>query len=1182
MVGINLAGAEFGPGNRYMWDYIYPGEADLSFYSAAGMKEVRLPVSWERLQPVLGGPINETELGRLELFLDQADKYGMKVIVDIHNYARYNGTVIGSGDVTIEKFADFWRQLADRIGDKPAVYAYDLMNEPHNMPTVQTWPAAAQAAIDAIRTVDIKTKIIVEGDGWSTSGGWQKVNANLLMNDPADNIAYSAHVYFDKSEGGKYSKGYDAYDVTPQTGVELVKPFLDWLKANNVEGHIGEFGVPSDDPRWLVTMDNMLDVLDKAGVSADYWGGGPWWWGKYVLSPRAADGSAMPQMAVLTQHLDTGPVIDRDNLPSSGGLQATHDLVVAALGQLELAGGRGDDTYMVTQAGMKVIEAAGEGNDQVFAAVSFSLEGQAIETLTLTGTGQTSAIGNELVNTLVGNSAANVLDGKAGADTMRGSGGDDTYYVDNLGDQVIEANGFGYDRVLSSVSFSLAGQFAEELTLTGKANINATGNELANRLVGNAGANVLDGGAGADTMVGGAGADTYVVDNAGDVVVEDAKGGVDQIVASVTYSLVGLEVENLTLTGTRHLNATGNDGANRITGNAGDNVIDGLRGADFMAGGAGNDTYYVDNAGDRVAERPDEGTDLIVASVSVYMTTNGVENVTLVGTGDISVTANALANTLIGNDGNNVLNGGLGADIMIGGLGDDTYYVDNTGDRVTEEVGGGNDLVASTINFTLARTQVERLTLLGTANLKATGNDLDNRLVGNTGSNVIDGGLGADIMVGGLGDDTYYVDNIGDRVTELDNGGRDTVYASVDFFARNSQVEQIVLTGTAAIDATGNALDNALTGNAAANILDGGAGADILSGAAGDDTYFVDNVGDQVIEYRAGGYDKVFSSVGFAVGSMEIEEVQLTGNADINATGSSINNVLTGNSGNNVLNGGAGVDIMAGGRGDDTYYLDNVGDQVIEARNAGFDTVISSVSFAAGDQQVEAITLTGWNAINATGNALTNILTGNAVNNVLDGGTGADTMIGGGGNDTYYVDSMGDKVVERAGEGVDQVYATVSYSLAGTAAENLTLSGTGRVATGNELDNVLVGNGADNVIYGGLGNDRMTGGGGADEFVFDTALNARSNVDAITDFGGDDTIWLSRSIFGEAGAHEQLSDSAFVLGTAARDADDRILYDAAGGKLFFDADGVGGTAAVLFATVAPNTLLTAADFHGLG
>src|SRR5262249_43412350 len=158
---------------------------------------------------------------------------------------------------------------------------------------------------------------------------------------------------------------------------------------------------------------------------------------------------------------------------------------------------------------------------------------------------------------------------------MKGGSGDDVYTVDNFGDRVIETDGGGTDLVKSSVSFSLSGQYAENLTLTGADSSSATGNHLDNTIVGNSGNNWIDGGAGAATMRGGSGDDTYTVDDAGDLVIEETGGGTDFVISSVAFSLSGLEIENLELVGSADIDATGNELGNIIVGNSGDNRIDG-------------------------------------------------------------------------------------------------------------------------------------------------------------------------------------------------------------------------------------------------------------------------------------------------------------------------------------------------------------------------------------------------------------------------------------------------------------------------------------------------------------------------------------------------------------------------------------------------------------------------------
>src|SRR5205085_2655038 len=272
------------------------------------------------------------------------------------------------------------------------------------------------------------------------------------------------------------------------------------------------------------------------------------------------------------------------------------------------------------------------------------------------------------------------------------------------------------------------------------------------------------------------------------------------------------------------------------------------------------------------------------------------ENLVLTGSANINGTGNASANSLTGNAGNNILDGGLGADAMAGGAGNDTFLVDNAGDTVSENAGEGADTVQSSVSFTLGA-NIEGLTLTGTANLNATGNDIANALNGNAGNNVLNGGLGADVMTGGDGDDIYLVDNSGDKANEVSaTGGNDLVQSSVSF-ALGANVERLTLTGTGNITAVGNALNNVLLGN------------------SGNDTYLVDDAGDVVTEASGAGTDTVQSAITYTLGA-NLEVLTLTGTANINGTGNALGNSLNGNAGANVLDGGGGADLMFGGNGD--------------------------------------------------------------------------------------------------------------------------------------------------------------------------------------------------------------------------------------------------------------------------
>ncbi len=648
---------------------------------------------------------------------------------------------------------------------------------------------------------------------------------------------------------------------------------------------------------------------------------------------------------------------------------------------------------------------------------------------------------------------ADIIYGNGGSDYLRGEGGDDQIYTGSGDDTAYGGDGndliddytassFGGEDLMygDAGNDSLYGYDGYDTLYGGTGNDSLKGESGYDYLYGEAGNDVLeggsegdllDGGTGADSMYGGTGSDTYYVDDSGDYVedVADSSWGYDTVYAGVSYAL-GANIENLYLTGRSALSGTGNELANYIEGNEGANVLSGLGGDDNIYGGSGADSLY-------------------------------------------------------GGDGNDYLDGGAGADYLDGGAGNDTYRVDSTSDVISETLTGttgGVDTVSLGFNtsWTLA-TNVENLELYSGV-VNGTGNASNNEITGTysanglyglagndslygyDGNDTLDGGAGVDSMVGGEGNDTYYVDNTADLISDfayywddydyyeyIDNAGTDTVYASATY-ALSPYLENLTLTGTAKIDGTGNDLANTITGNTGDNYLTGNEGNDTLIGGVGNDQLF----------------------------------------------------------------GGVGADSMVGGTGDDTYYADNAGDIIVEAAGAGTDRVYAKATHTLA-ANVENLFMYETGSIDGTGNALANRITGTTGNNyerglagndnldagqgndTLDGGTGVDTMTGGAGNDTYYVDAAGDVVSETASGtagGTDSLYSTVSWTL-GANFERLYLNGTTAAnGTGNALDNLLQGNAYANTLRGlagvdtirsGTGVDVLIGGTGNDIFRFSVA-----------------------------------------------------------------------------------------------
>jgi Ca2+-binding RTX toxin-like protein len=453
--------------------------------------------------------------------------------------------------------------------------------------------------------------------------------------------------------------------------------------------------------------------------------------------------------------------------------------------------------------------------------------------------------------------------------------------VDTTTDTITENQGEGTDTVASSFTYTLgASPNLENITLTGISAINATGNPTNNVLEGNsannslsgtAGNDTLTGGAGIDTLIGGAGNDLYTVDTATDTITENANEGTDTVNSDVNHSL-GANVENLSLIASGAIEGYGNILNNSITGNAtnnkligntgndtvkgglGDDLITGGYGSDLLigeggndtlAGGVANDTYVVDSIGDSVSETSTLATeiDTVQSSISYSLGTN-VENLTLIGAGEINATGNSLGNVITGNTANNQLDGGAGVDTLIGGTGNDIYVVDTTTDIITESANQGIDTVATTVAYSLGATSnLENITLTGTSAINATGNTTNNTLEGNSannnlsgdaGNDTLAGGAGIDTLIGGLGNDFYTIDTATDTITENANEGTDIVSTSVNY-SLGANVENLSLIGSTAVEGYGNTLNNSITGNTANNKLIGNTGNDTVTGGLGDD-----------------------------------------------------------------------------------------------------------------------------------------------------------------------------------------------------------------------------------------------------------------------------------------------------------------------------------------------------------
>jgi Ca2+-binding RTX toxin-like protein len=696
-----------------------------------------------------------------------------------------------------------------------------------------------------------------------------------------------------------------------------------------------------------------------------------------------------------------------------------------------------------------------------------------VEILTLTGLALVG-IGNGTNNTITGNGGINTIhggggndtiDGGAGADTMYGDAGDDTFIVDSLLDVVIETAGGGTaDLIKAGFTYTLGDSSqpnnqVENLTLTGIAKINGTGNALANIITGNGAVNTLDGGLGADTYNGGGGYDTYMADIGGDTVLSGA--GIVWASASYDMGAQAISIADLKMLA----------GCTVGTGNALANNIYTNNGICTVNGGAGNDTIYLHNDQDVVldANAGVPETDTIIIDTTSYVTSGpgtasydmslyatGVRALTITGGGAFNVTCGDLPGggpspvpmgvTITGNSGVNTI---------MGGSGDDTFFVDAK--DFVSGTGGGSDTVAVSFTLSLLADQalavshwvgIENITLTGSLIGNLTGDLLVNTLTGNAGTNIInDGGYGGalfagDTLIGGGGNDTYYVNNTSDIVDEQHNGG---------------------------------------------------------------------------------GLDLVISTVSFDMSgtvSDSVDRLTLTGSA-LYGIGNSSTNTITGNALDNTIDGGAGSDTMIGGLGSDTYYVDS-SDTIIDSGGLHDLVIVQKASYILPTGIEDATLEPGIIATSLTGNSAVNVLIGNTLDNMIDGKLGADTMIGGDGNDIYFVDNLGDVVTEQIGEGTDQITTTINYSLASIAnVENLEVHDPARIGYGNALDNHIFSCGctaAANTLAGNAGSDWLEGKTGNDILYAENAPGQPVVTDSAFDINtldgglGKDTLYCGQGI----------------------------------------------------------------------
>jgi len=789
------------------------------------------------------------------------------------------------------------------------------------------------------------------------------------------------------------------------------------------------------------------------------------------------------------------------SLTISGG--AGNDTISLGSGADSLNAGDGDDRVLISLANLSSADslAGGNGSDSLVLSSAGILADAAFTNLSSFALLQLANGSNTITLAAEAN--------EAGFSSVVGGSGADSIDLTASSSSPTLALGAGSDTVVVAGSFDLSAHSGiEVLALNSSIAASLSGDASANLILGNSGNDTLNGGAGNDTLSGGAGNDLYITDSSSDLVVEAAAGGTDTVQSSASYTLPA-EVETLLLTGSDSINGVGNSLANLIIGNSGNNILDGLGGNDTMVGGAGNDYYFVNSTLDVVSELSGEGSDTIFSGVSLTLPAQ-VETLVLSGLG--SIAAVDASSEVLTASSHGLSNGDA---IVVssdrGSLQANTpYYLINatTNSFQLASAAGGtalNLVGGETGLYTVAYTSGSSY------NLSATGNSLDNVLVGNAGSNIFNfnysGGGGNDTMQGGAGNDVYFFDSAGDTAIEAsgDAAGTDLVYSTVDVPYLPDNVENLVLQGSSDLAATGNGSANIILGNDGNNTIDGGRGIDSLAGGAGNDLYLVDVQEDFVEELANSGIDTIRARESYTA-PLNVERLELSGSGRHNLTGNIQGNVLVGNDSANLLDGGGGNDTLEGLGGNDSYLVDSSGDLVIEASGGGRDTITTSVSYTL-PAHVETLVLSGSASINGSGNSEANTIIGNEAANSLDGGGGADLLIGAGGNDTYFLDHAGDVVQELEGGGTDTVISSVSVNALFENVEVVMLSGSADLAlSGNTANNWLVGNAGANTLDGGAGDDTLQGGAGNDLYRVD------SSGDQVIEASGGGTDTISSSV----------------------------------------------------------------------
>lgn len=338
-VGINLWGSDWLQDGQYL----FPTEAEIDYYAAKGFSHIRLPFTWETIQPDLNGKLDANYVALIQKTVDYAKSQGLDVVLDVHNYGSYKGDMIGSADVPVSAFADLWGKIASEFADDTNV-RFGLMNEPQ-LDSAGDWLEAANDAIAAIRNAGANQQVLVPGAYWTGAWSWTSTdNASVIgatgaIVDPAGNYAIEVHQYLDDTSG------QNSWVVSETIGVERLTAITQWARAAGVQLYLGEFGV-ADNAKALAALDNMMQYITK---NQDVWESAAYWVGgsantDYMYSVEPDFGLFdVPQMDVLENftgqrvvetHLADGSVrrdfyVDGRDLPSMSDVASSNGALMS-------------------------------------------------------------------------------------------------------------------------------------------------------------------------------------------------------------------------------------------------------------------------------------------------------------------------------------------------------------------------------------------------------------------------------------------------------------------------------------------------------------------------------------------------------------------------------------------------------------------------------------------------------------------------------------------------------------------------------------------------------------------------------------------------------------------------------------------------------------------------------------